>query len=122
MRPSAMRPLWHPPGHRPGRAPRWPRALRRSPVPAATSPGQEPVLSASVQDSSASTMSEATCRFRPTPAAVSEHTATAMSGSLAKASTLACRAVGVWPPRIEEKRTPCLFREPGLCPAYDHVP
>ena len=46
MRPSAMRPLWHPPGHRPGRAPRWPQALRRSPVPAATSLGHEPVLSA----------------------------------------------------------------------------
>ena len=30
------------------------------------------VCSASVQDSSASTMFEATCRFRPTPAAVSE--------------------------------------------------
>jgi hypothetical protein len=46
VRPSAMRPLWHPPGHRPGRAPRWPQALPRSPVPAATSLGHEPVLSA----------------------------------------------------------------------------
>ena len=32
------------------------------------------VCSASVQDSSASTMLEATCRLRPTPAAVSEQT------------------------------------------------
>ena len=64
------------------------------------------VCSASVQDISASTMFEATCRLRPTPAAVSEHTATATSGSFTKASTFACRAVGVWPPRIDEKRTP----------------
>ena len=65
------------------------------------------VCSALVQDSSASTMFDATCRLRPTPAAVSEHTATATSGSLTKASTLACRALGVWSPRIDEKRTPC---------------
>src|SRR5208282_998485 len=52
------------------------------------------VCSASVQDSSASTMFEATCRFRPTPAAVSEHTATVTSGSFTKASTFACRAAG----------------------------
>jgi hypothetical protein len=46
VRPTAMRSLWHPPGHRLGRAPRWPQALRRSPVQGATSLGQEPVLSA----------------------------------------------------------------------------
>ena len=59
------------------------------------------VCSASVQDSSASTMLEATCRLRPTPAAVSEQTATATSGSLMKASMFACRALGVWSPRID---------------------
>ena len=65
------------------------------------------VCSASVQDSSASTMFDATCRFRPTPAAVSEQTATATSGSFTNASMCFCRAVAVWSPRIEEKRMPC---------------
>ena len=40
------------------------------------------------------------------PAAVSEQTATAASGSFAKASMFACRAAGVWSPRIDEERTP----------------
>ena len=52
------------------------------------------VCSASVQDSSASTMFEATCRFRPTPAAVREQTAMATSGSFTNASMFFCRAVG----------------------------
>jgi hypothetical protein len=53
------------------------------------------VCSASVQDSSASTTLEATCRLTPTPAAVREHTATATSGSLVKASMACWRAVRV---------------------------
>ena len=60
------------------------------------------VCSASVQDSSASTMLEATCRLMPTPAAVSEQTAIATSGSLTNASICFCRADVVWSPRIEE--------------------
>ena len=60
------------------------------------------VCSAAVQESSASTMLEATCRLSPTPAAVSEHTATATWGSPTNASMLACRLVGVWSPRMEE--------------------
>ena len=64
------------------------------------------VCSASVQDSSASTTFEATCRFRPTPAAVREQTATATSGSFTNASMFFCRTDGVWSPRIDEKRTP----------------
>jgi hypothetical protein len=64
------------------------------------------VCSASVHESSASTMLDATCRFSPTPAAVSEQTATETSGSLTKASMLRCRTDGVWSPRMEENRTP----------------
>ena len=44
------------------------------------------VCSASVQESSASTMFEATCRLIPTPAAVREQTAIATSGSFTNAS------------------------------------
>ena len=68
------------------------------------------VCSASVQDSSASTMFDATCRLIPTPAAVSEHTAIATSGSLTNASICFCRAVRVWSPRIEENRIPALLK------------
>ena len=44
----------------------------------------------------------------PTPAVLSEQTAMATSGSLTKASMLACRAVRVWSPRMDEYRTPFL--------------
>ncbi len=64
------------------------------------------VCSASVQDSSASTRSEATCRLRPTPATDSEHTATATSGSLTNAAMFLSRVLEVWSPRIELKRIP----------------
>jgi len=47
-------------------------------------------------------MLEATWRFSPTPAAVSEHTATATSGSLTNASMFCWRTFAVWSPRIEE--------------------
>ena len=60
------------------------------------------VCSASVHDSSARTTLEATCRLSPTPAAVSEHTATATSGSVMNASTFFCRTVRVCSPRTEE--------------------
>ena len=60
------------------------------------------VCSASVQESSASTMLEATWRLSPTPAALSEQTMTATSGSFTNASMFRCRAAGVWSPRIEE--------------------
>ncbi len=59
------------------------------------------VCSAAVQDSSASTRLEATCRLIPTPAAVREHTATATSGSLVNASMFAWRTLVVWSPRID---------------------
>ena len=68
------------------------------------------VCSAAVQDSSASTMLEATCRLIPTPAAVREQTAMWTSGSLTKASISFCRALEVWSPRIEEKRIPDLAK------------
>ena len=61
------------------------------------------VCSASVQESSASTTLEATCRLRPTPAAVSEQTTTATSGSFDEGVDVLLRATsGVWSPRIEE--------------------
>ena len=52
------------------------------------------VCSASVHDSSASTTLEATWRLSPTPAAVSEQTTTATSGSLTKASMFFCARRG----------------------------
>ena len=59
------------------------------------------VCSALVQESSARTTLLATCRFRPTPAAVREQIAIAILGSLTNASMLRCRLAGVWSPRTE---------------------
>ena len=64
------------------------------------------VCSASVHESSARTRFEATCRLRPTPAAVSEQTTISTSGSSTKASMLRWRTLGVWSPRIEEYLIP----------------
>ena len=41
---------------------------------------------------------------------MSEQTATATSGSFMKASMFFWRDVGVWSPRIDEKRSPCLAK------------
>ena len=64
------------------------------------------VCSASVQLSSASTTFDEACRLTPTPAAVSEQTATATSGSLLNASIWSWRNAAVWSPRIETVRRP----------------
>ena len=66
------------------------------------------VCSASVHESSASTTLEATWRLSPTPAAVSEQTTIATSGSFTKASMLRSRTARVWLPRIEEYLMPRL--------------
>ncbi len=62
--------------------------------------------SAAVHDSSASTTLEAACRLRPTPAAVSEQTATATSGSFWKASMASWRCLEVCSPRTDTVRRP----------------
>ena len=68
------------------------------------------VCSALVQLSSASTTLEAACRLIPTPAAVSEATTTATSGSLLNASTCAWRNAAVWSPRIDTVLSPRFAR------------